>query len=189
MQLLGVMRAQASDGGMLPEQVWDGPDMPELELENGRATGGAMPLVWAHAEYAKLVRSLHDGRVFDMPQQPYERYVRLKQPVETSVWAPHCHTRTLPAGRRFRVQTSNEFRVEWWFAGDEAQLREMGSQPTGLGVWIADLDTTTAPVGSALCFRLSDIASRSGAGEVHALTVVERVAAVLAPKSRTRTTA
>jgi glucoamylase len=35
-----------------------------------------MPLVWAHAEYAKLVRSLHDGRVFDMPQQAYERYVR-----------------------------------------------------------------------------------------------------------------
>jgi glucoamylase len=75
-QLLGVMRTQASDGGMLPEQVWDGPDILALELRNGRATGGAMPLVWAHAEYAKLVRSLHDGRVFDMPQQPYERYVR-----------------------------------------------------------------------------------------------------------------
>lgn len=76
MQLLGVMRAQASDGGMLPEQVWDGPDIPERELFNGRPSGSAMPLVWAHAEYAKLVRSLHDGRVFDMPQQAYERYVR-----------------------------------------------------------------------------------------------------------------
>jgi glucoamylase len=74
--LLGVMRAQASDGGMLPEQVWDGPDIPERELFNGRPSGSAMPLVWAHAEYAKLVRSLHDGRVFDMPQQAYERYVR-----------------------------------------------------------------------------------------------------------------
>jgi glucoamylase len=74
--LLAVMRAQASDGGMLPEQVWDGHDIPERELFNGRPSGGAMPLVWAHAEYAKLVRSLHDGRVFDMPQQGYERYVR-----------------------------------------------------------------------------------------------------------------
>ena len=74
--LLGVMRAQASDGGMLPEQVWDGPDIPERELFNGRPSGSAMPLVWAHAEYAKLVRSLHEGRVFDMPQQAYERYVR-----------------------------------------------------------------------------------------------------------------
>ncbi len=76
MHLLGVMRAQASDGGMLPEQVWDGPDIPERELFNGRPSGSAMPLVWAHAEYAKLVRSLHEGRVFDMPQQTYERYVR-----------------------------------------------------------------------------------------------------------------
>jgi len=74
--LLGVMRAQASDGGMLPEQVWDGADIPERELFNGRPSGSAMPLVWAHAEYAKLIRSLHDGRVFDMPQQAYERYVR-----------------------------------------------------------------------------------------------------------------
>ena len=79
-QLLGVMRAQASDGGMLPEQVWDGADIPSRELYNGRPTGGAMPLVWAHAEYAKLVRSLHDGRVFDMPQQAYERYVRPAKP-------------------------------------------------------------------------------------------------------------
>ena len=188
-QLLGVMRAQASDGGMLPEQVWDGPDMPELELENGRATGGAMPLVWAHAEYAKLVRSLHDGRVFDMPQQPYERYVRLKQAVETSVWAPHCHVRTLPAGRRLRVQTSAEFRVEWWFAGDEGHVREVESQSTRLGLWIADLDSAAAPVGSALCFRISDIASLSGTGEVHALTVVERVADVTTPRARTRTPA
>jgi glucoamylase len=78
MHLLGVMRAQASDGGMLPEQVWDGPDIPERELFNGRPSGSAMPLVWAHAEYAKLVRSLHEGRVFDMPQQAYERYVRGK---------------------------------------------------------------------------------------------------------------
>ena len=83
-QLLGVMRAQASDGGMLPEQVWDGADIPSRELYNGRATGGAMPLVWAHAEYAKLVRSLHDGRVFDMPQQAYERYVRPAKPKRAS---------------------------------------------------------------------------------------------------------
>lgn len=77
--LLGVMRAQASDGGMLPEQVWDAADVPERELVNGRPSGSAMPLVWAHAEYAKLVRSLHDGRVFDMPRQPYERYLRRRK--------------------------------------------------------------------------------------------------------------
>mgnify|MGYP000312505887 CR=1 FL=1 len=34
---------------------------------------GAMPLVWAHAEYVKLLRSLRDGQVFDMPPQGVQR--------------------------------------------------------------------------------------------------------------------
>ena len=71
---------------------------------NGRASGGAMPLVWAHAEYAKLVRSLHDGRVFDMPQQPYERYVRNRKVSTMAVWAPHDRCSTLVEGSTLRIQ-------------------------------------------------------------------------------------
>ena len=102
-QLLGVMRAQASDGGMLPEQVWDGADIPERELFNGRPTGSAMPLVWAHAEYAKLVRSLHDGRVFDMPQQPYERYVRAGTPAGRTLGTACRGDRSRGTCRRARL--------------------------------------------------------------------------------------
>jgi glucoamylase len=66
-RLLHALEAFANDGGMLPEQVWDAPDIPDRELILGCPTGSAMPLVWAHAEYIKLHRSLQDGRVFDMP--------------------------------------------------------------------------------------------------------------------------
>jgi glucoamylase len=72
--LLRTLEACGSDGGLLPEQVWDGPDIPELKLYFGRPSGSAMPLVWAHAEHLKLVRSLHQGRVFDLPPQPVQRY-------------------------------------------------------------------------------------------------------------------
>jgi hypothetical protein len=34
-----------------------------------------MPLVWTHAEYLKLRRSLHDGRLFDLPPQAVQRYL------------------------------------------------------------------------------------------------------------------
>ena len=61
--------------GLLPEQVWDANDLPERELFRGRPTGSAMPLVWAHAEYIKLVRSLQDGVVFDLPPQTVARYL------------------------------------------------------------------------------------------------------------------
>ena len=44
--------------GLLPEQIWDAADMPEERLWLGQPTGSAMPLVWAHAEYLTLVRSV-----------------------------------------------------------------------------------------------------------------------------------
>ncbi|HEX4619177.1 MAG TPA: glycoside hydrolase family 15 protein, partial [Steroidobacteraceae bacterium] len=51
--LIMAMLRMASPGGMLPEQVWDAEPIPARGLEPGRPTGGAMPLVWAHAEYIK----------------------------------------------------------------------------------------------------------------------------------------
>ena len=84
--LLRVMEAQANPGGLIPEQVWDAPDIPELELFNGRPTGAAMPLVWAHAEYIKLLRSLREGRVFDLPPQTVQRYQRQRVTSGRSIW-------------------------------------------------------------------------------------------------------
>jgi glucoamylase len=74
-RLLRTFEGFASETGLLPEQIWDADDVPERQLFRGRATGSAMPLVWAHAEYVKLLRSLRDGRVFDMPAQTVKRYL------------------------------------------------------------------------------------------------------------------
>ena len=40
----------------------------------GKPTGAAMPLMWAHAEYIKLVRSAHDGEIFDLVPEVASRY-------------------------------------------------------------------------------------------------------------------
>ena len=63
------MEACTSRGALIPEQVWDSPDIPARELFRGKPSGSAMPLVWAHAEHIKLLRSLADGQVYDMPPQ------------------------------------------------------------------------------------------------------------------------
>ena len=78
MELLGTFNSFANEGGFLPEQVWDSPDIPEKELFFGKPSGSAMPLVWAHAEYVKLLRSLQEGHVFDMPPQTVRRYLELE---------------------------------------------------------------------------------------------------------------
>ncbi len=74
-QLIRDLEKLAGESGLLPEQVWDTADIPEHELFCGQATGSARPLVWAHAEYLKLCRSLRDGRVFDRPPQTVKRYL------------------------------------------------------------------------------------------------------------------
>jgi glucoamylase len=173
MQLLGVMRAQASDGGMLPEQVWDGPDIPELELQNGRATGSAMPLAWAHAEYAKLVRSLYDGRVFDMPQQPYERYVRRRYACTVALWAPHSRVLLLNEGCMLRVQTTGPTRV-LWTVDDTPGEHDVSPRDTSLGFWIADLDTAHLPAGAVIRLVVREGDGEVGADDGHAITVVAR---------------
>ncbi|HEV2691020.1 MAG TPA: glycoside hydrolase family 15 protein, partial [Bryobacteraceae bacterium] len=74
--LLTVMEnSTTGESRLLPEQVWDVADIPALELFRGKPTGSACPLVWAHSEYVKLRRSLRDGKVFDQPPQPVQRYL------------------------------------------------------------------------------------------------------------------
>ncbi|HYQ91513.1 MAG TPA: glycoside hydrolase family 15 protein, partial [Candidatus Competibacteraceae bacterium] len=66
-KLLSTMARFAGNGGLIPEQIWDRADIPERGLYCGQPSGSAMPLLWAHAEYIKLRRSLREGRLFDLP--------------------------------------------------------------------------------------------------------------------------
>ena len=71
------MERFANEGLMLPEQVFDGVGV-ELghPVAMGRGTNSATPLAWAHAEYVKLLRSLADGRVFDLYAPVQARYAK-----------------------------------------------------------------------------------------------------------------
>ncbi|RME66282.1 MAG: glucan 1,4-alpha-glucosidase [Alphaproteobacteria bacterium] len=65
----------ANEGGMLPEQVWDGVGGNQrYGFRTGQGTNAATPLAWTHAEYVKLVRSLHDGAVWDFYPPVAARY-------------------------------------------------------------------------------------------------------------------
>jgi glucoamylase len=74
-RLRNAMAAQSNEAGLFPEQIWDAADLPAAGLVNGGPAGSAMPLVWAHAEFVTLLRSLRDGAVFDRPPQTVARYL------------------------------------------------------------------------------------------------------------------
>ena len=71
---LEAMAAMASQGGMIPEQVWDTDPIPERILFPGRPSGSAMPLAWAHAEFVKLLVSRQIGHPFARSRAVWQRY-------------------------------------------------------------------------------------------------------------------
>ncbi|ADW67502.1 glycoside hydrolase family 15 protein [Granulicella tundricola] len=111
----------SSIGGMLPEQVWDHDDMPEEGLYLGRSAGSAQPLVWAHAEYVKLLRSVSDGKVFDTISVVAERYAvepgtrTFQNTVE--IFQTARPFATIPTGFTLRVVDRARFRMSYTLDG------------------------------------------------------------------------
>jgi glucoamylase len=84
--LLASMQKFATAGGLIPEQVWELPDLPaspfgtdpttaSIGFVNGAAAGSAAPLTWSAASYVRLARDLADGTLVDRPRATYDRYV------------------------------------------------------------------------------------------------------------------
>lgn len=150
-RLLRTMEACANDGGMLPEQVWDGADVPARELRLGGPTGSAMPLAWAHAEHLKLVRSLRDGRVFDRPPQTWQRYVVDRTPATHACWRFNHRLRAIGLGRTLRLETLAPCVVHWSTDG-WITVRDTPSHDPGLGEFVVDLPTRDLAAGAAVDF-------------------------------------
>jgi glucoamylase len=139
-RLLQAMGSLAGEGGMIPEQVWDADDIPERGLFRGRPTGSAMPLVWAHAEYLKLRRSLRDGRTFDQPAQTVRRYLQEKIGSDRVIWRFDHRRRILSAGEMLRIEVPAPAVVRWTPDGWRT-IQQSPTRDTGLGLHIADLET------------------------------------------------
>lgn len=155
-RLAATVRDSARDL-LLPEQSWDGPDMPQRELTRGGPTGSAMPLCWAHAEYLRLQRSLRDGAVFDLPTETLDRYVRTHTPSKTVVWNRSQKCRTIPQGMVLRIILPESATIHWTTDGWDT-IRDVATADTGLGVHTTVLPTNDLPVGTTavFTFRFAD---------------------------------
>jgi glucoamylase len=134
-ELVRTYEGFATMGQMLPEQVWDADDIPKRELWRGKPAGSAVPLVWAHAEYLKLLRSAADGKVFDRIEPVYARYSdvegqrKIRRGIE--IYTRQRSIQKLAAGRRLRIVDERKFDVVWtddgWKTTQSAASRSFGS--------------------------------------------------------------
>jgi glucoamylase len=85
-RLLQAMQNMTSGAGLVPEQAWENPRVPaspyrsnpktaSIGFTNGKPAGSASPLIWAQAQYLRLVRDLRAGSLTDQPAITTARYI------------------------------------------------------------------------------------------------------------------
>ena len=144
------MEAFASEGGMMPEQVWDYADLPDEGLYLGKSAGSAQPLVWCHAEYLKLLRSAADGRVFDKIAIVAERYAgkgKRKFKSEVEFFQIARPVSAVPAGKRLQIVDAKKFEVVWT-ADNWATQQRVESVTLGYAGWLAEIPTKAKQTGA-----------------------------------------
>ncbi len=166
-RLLQTMAAQSSECGMIPEQVWDAEDLPEHQLFNGRPTGSGMPLVWAHAEYIKLMRSIGEGKVWDMPPQPVQRYQIERRRSPLQIWTEREPREWVTAGKQLRVDLCAVAEIRW--AVDSEKL----SEPVSTRPVAVDLHTAVLPLPQDHPWKKLHISIQQG-GNIKKLTLRSR---------------
>jgi glucoamylase len=149
--LLHMMEGSTEYSRLIPEQVWDAPDLPERELFTGKASGSACPLVWAHSEYIKLRRSLRDGKIFDQPLQTVQRYVFEHQKSVFFGWRFNNKCRSMPRGKQLRLAVTAPASVHWSVDGWQT-AQDVDTRDTGLGIHAADLPTDKLTGGQEILF-------------------------------------
>ena len=134
-ELIRTYERYATCGQMMPEQVWDEPNLAGTPLELGQPAGSAVPLVWAHAEYLKLLRSALDGKVFDRIDAVYERYSvpegRKQVRSDLEIYSLRRPIQKITAGQTLRILDPARFDLIWttddWKTIRTAISRSMGS--------------------------------------------------------------
>jgi glucoamylase len=110
-----------------------------------------MPLVWAHSEYIKLLRSLHEGSVWDRIPQTEERYLRRHRAASFQIWTPEQRRGWLAPGKDLRIDLPVPARLSWnsgrW--NGEAQTAD-----TGFDLHTATLPAHELSLGALLQIKL-----------------------------------
>lgn len=140
----------ASVGGLLPEQVWDTDPIPALELSPGRPSGSAMPLVWAHAEFLKLLVARERGRPVEWlacverhfghrplareaePASGQEKHAQSRSAVWH--WRDAAPVPRLAAGKSLAIEADAPFTLHLGFDGWQ-RIEDRPSQPGVFGIW------------------------------------------------------
>lgn len=148
---LEAMASMSGVRGMMPEQVWDSAPIPACGLYPGHPSGSAMPLVWAHAEYIKLLVSRQLGYPYDRPHATWQRYQGNRPTILHAIWLPQAPIGQIRAGQALFIGLFEPGVIHWGIDGWQS-IQDTATQATGLGLHVAELATRTLRSGQRIDF-------------------------------------
>ncbi|VAW82850.1 Glucan 1,4-alpha-glucosidase [hydrothermal vent metagenome] len=169
---LGAMAAMAGRGGMLPEQVWDAEPIPARRLYPGRATGSAMPLVWAHAEFIKLAHSRAAGHPVDRLDTVWQRYAGQRPKASLAVWTPRAPIDTIFHGESLCICLPQPATIHFRI-GDAQDADKIQTTPAGLGLHRTTLAVESLGIGESLHFTIDAGTVDGATGGSYRIEIVE----------------
>jgi GH15 family glucan-1,4-alpha-glucosidase len=131
---LETMRRTAGPCGLLPEQAWDTAAVPERGLFPGRPSGSAMPLVWAHAEFLKLLMARAAGRPCERLRSVESRYDEVRPDPDTWRWRDSAPFAAAPEGKDVVIEDTRPFALHVGVDGWQDAV-DLDAEPIGLGMY------------------------------------------------------
>jgi len=175
---LEMMTRMTGVSGLIPEQVWDADPVPERSLEPGKPTGSAMPLVWAHAEFLKLLLARHQRRPIELLSKVERRYHGTRPEAATWHWREAQPFDVLPAGRALLLENPEPFRLHYGFDGWH-QVADKPSEPRAFSIHSVRFDSVDMAGHSALDFTFYFPESQRWAGTDYHVLLGESSTGVL----------
>ena len=136
---LAAMARMTGPGGLLPEQIWDGPPIPARGLEPGKPSGSAMPLVWAHAEFIRLLFCIGSRCAVERLEAVLTRYDHMRPRAARWHWRETSPFTVAPAGRVILIESEEPFALHYGFDGWR-EPADAASAPTAFGLHGVTLD-------------------------------------------------
>lgn len=167
---LDTMACMTGPCGLLPEQVWDAAPIPALRLEPGKPSGSAMPLVWAHAEFLKLLVARDQRRPVELLDCVWQRYAGKQPAAKTWFWRSEVPFDSLPAGRSLVIEDRRPFLLHMGWDGWQT-VEDRPSEPLGLGMNGVRLQTPELAGGAILNFTRFYVDEGRWEGDDHWVTV------------------
>ena len=130
---LEAMSRMTGPGGLIPEQIWDSAPISDLGLEPGKPSGSAMPLVWAHAEFLKLLAARANGRAAELLDAVTQRYNGKAPNAATWHWRDNSPFSTIPSAKAIFVERLEPFTLQVGLDGPPTAPPRQ-SAPTAFGL-------------------------------------------------------